>query len=196
MELKWWSNESLQNQLIEGVCQMIFWFIALTPFGKWVSAKSEGKDWFENRVAKQPGGKDEFVVFVRVFPQHFVSAILIWLGINFNNNNIFRTALLAEFGYEVVDLVRLWYLYFGGYMQVKSGRTVFRYMTLHHLPGILTIIPGNLCCSDDPLFQEIPWCLLSVPWITIILMTLCKLVDLTDIHERAPIKVWYTLSMT
>eukprot|EP01083_Nonionella_stella_P069561 185476_1 len=194
MSLQWWNNAGWTNQCIEAGCQVLFWCIALTLFGKYLQNVCEGKEWYE-RVATHPGGKDEFIVFLRVFPQHFLSAIMIWYGIRFNNANVFRSALLAEFGYEVVDLTRVWYLYFTGSLKGPGGQVVFNYMTLHHLPGILTIIPVNVYCSDDPLFQEIPWCLLALPWINIILMTLCKCVDLDDLNERAQFMVWYSIHM-
>lgn len=192
----WWDNSGLKNQIIEAVCQVIFWFITLTLFGKWIYKKCEGKDFFENRVAKQPGGKDEFVIFCRVFPQHFLAAVLIWIAITFNNSNIFRSATLSEFGYEIIDLSRIWYLYFiTKELSGPMGNVIFTYMTLHHLPGILSIIPANIYCGDDPYFQQIPWCLLSLPWINVILMVLCKCADLNDIHERAQFMVWYSINV-
>ena len=53
---------------------------------------------------------------------------------------------------------------------------------------------ANLCCSEDRSFQEIPWCLLALPWLNLILMTLCKCADLGDLQERAQVMVWYSVS--
>ena len=95
-----------------------------------------------------------------------------------------------------VVVARKSYLYFiTKELSGPTGNVIFTYMTLHHLPGILTVIPANIYCSDDIYFQQIPWCLLALPWINVILMTLCKCADLNDIHERAQFMVWYSLSL-
>jgi len=43
-------------------------------------------------------------------PPHLFSAMGIYIGIHWNDNNLIRSALLAECAYEIVDSIRLLFL--------------------------------------------------------------------------------------
>ena len=101
-----------------------------------------------------------------------------------------------EFGYETVDLLRLYYLYFTTKeMHTEQGKHLMLLWTAHHLPGIIVIIPANLYLSSDVYFQKIV-CLLLTPTILLIpLHLISKTLDIKDLSERTQFTACYVFNI-
>ena len=134
------------------------------------------------------GGIVEFLLFVRCIPQHFLSSLLIYLGIRYDNTSMFCSGLLAEFGYEFVELIMIYYMYL--VKKQRIHRKVLIQFTLHHCPTILAILPGNILYSNNKYYKDLVFCLLSSPWINITILVITKMLYLKDSFQR---KLYYIL---
>jgi hypothetical protein len=147
-------------------------------------------------VAQQKGGISEFVVLFRAFPQHFLSAVLIALGIYLHMPSLFRTGVLGEFAYEFLDLFRTYYCFFSGQLDPQEGLLLVVLITAHHGPGIVVIIPALLCCSEDETFQQIPYALLAFAWLGLALSCLSRTCDINSLQGRTQIAVYQMIVLT
>jgi len=168
--------------------QTVGWYIILETFSRFSTTYVLKQPWGEY-VSKQQGGIEEFVGILRAFPQHLVSGIFIMIGISTKQNNLFRSGLLAEMAYEIVDCSRLRTM-----PRNENSKTLLIAMLLHHLPGILAIIPANLYCSNDVYFQQIPYALLANAWFGLLMTVACRTFNLENLYERTRFTVFYMLS--
>lgn len=188
-------NATLEGELFEGLLQTLFWTYVLSIIRARLLSYCEKKPWFAV-VEKGAGGTEEYISQLRASPQHAVAGIIALLGAYYNNGRLIRHATLAEFGLETMDILRVWYLYLSNQMDPKyANKRVFS-STFHHLPGIIGIIPFNICHGDNIHYQNICATLLAPASINIVLTSIAKTYDLNSKNEQRKFLLAYLSNIT
>ena len=190
---EWVDNATLKGEILEGIWQTVFWAVVLTWVHKRLEKQFRGRPWYI-RMEKHTGGTFEFLIGARVCVHHLTSGILAWIGYMMNDGYLVRHATLAEFGFETFDLVRHWYLFFANSLPLSDAYKNILAWTLHHLPGVLLIIPINLNQSDNQHFHKIVALLLGPAASTTFLMSLAKTYDTKKLGQRTKFTVVNVIS--
>eukprot|EP01083_Nonionella_stella_P032007 87606_1 len=199
----WWyiDNSTLEGQIADAMVQFVFWTIFLSTVRYYLKIMVSTHPFFKH-VAAHEGGTDELITWLTCVPQHTISVILLYCGMTFERNDIFRSAVFAEFGYETYDLSRF-YLY---YFIIDASKTktdkeketdllALKAMTFHHLPGMLMIIPSVHLLGDSPYFRDVVWSLLCYTpcWVTFI--ALYKCCNINDLNGRTQFAIYYFITL-
>lgn len=193
MNSEWFDNATWKGEILEAILQTSFWMVALTMIGDVMDKQFSSRPWFD-KMKKHKGGTHEFITGARVMFHHITAGSLAVLGYLTGNPWLIRHATLTEFGYEAFDLCRQWYLYFADLLPPEDAIKNVIAWTLHHLPGILVIIPANLTQVDDVLFQKIVVLLLAPSSFNVFCISLAKTYDVAKLGERTKFTVVYILS--
>ena len=181
--------ETIYGQLLQGLLQIIIWK-HIFKFTKDFVKKNYSKKWWYLKGCSQGMGEPEFLSMFTVIPQHTFSAIFVFLGYYFNSLQLFSIGTLSEFAFEFIDTFDLLiskYIY--NNCPFKDEMIIC--ILLHHIPGIVAIIPVNLSYGNNQYIQQIAFSLLAIAPITFIFQWGFKTRDLYDLQERGQFTVYF-----
>eukprot|EP01083_Nonionella_stella_P131013 397770_1 len=179
---------TVYGQLIQATLQIIIWNQLFKLIKAYMRRNYSQSPWYLH-ATDHGKAEQEFMHLLTALPQHTVSAILCGLGWYYHSFPLFSMGTLGEFAFELIDLCNTLMAKYV-YKNCSLKDDMVKGMIFHHLPGILIIIPTNLCFGHNQEIQKIAFSLLAIAPVGLLFVLLHKSRDVYDLQQRGQFTVY------